>query len=209
MTYLVRSPSISLKTLVRRLVPLVLAAGLGLNACSSQPAPERPPLEGASIGGPFTLVDKNGHQVTWGSFKGKWRIVYFGYTFCPDVCPTDMQETMRALAAFEKRDPARAAKIQPIFITIDPQRDTPEVVGQWTGAFSPRLLGLTGTPQQIDKAAKAFAIYYKKGDETPGGYLMDHLRITYLMDPDGKPVAMLPADKGREAVEAELDKWVK
>jgi protein SCO1/2 len=99
--------------------------------------------------------------------------------------------------------------VQPIFITVDPQRDTPEIIGEWTAAFGPNLLGLTGTPEQIDKAAKAFAIYYKKGDETPGGYLMDHLRITYLFGPDGKPVAMLPADKGGDAVAAELAKWVK
>ncbi|AOR79300.1 SCO family protein [Novosphingobium resinovorum] len=197
--------------LARRLAPLalVLLAGLPLSACSKQPAVKRPPLEGAAIGGPFTLVDKDNKPVTWDSFKGRWRIVYFGYTFCPDVCPLDMQETMRGFAEFAKREPAKAAKVQPIFITVDPQRDTPEIVGQWTSAFGPRLLGLTGTPQQIESAAKAFAIYYKKGSDTPGGYLMDHVRITYLFDPDGKPIAMLPSDQGRKAVEAELEKWVK
>ncbi|WP_245892705.1 SCO family protein [Novosphingobium guangzhouense] len=201
--------------LARRLAPLalVLLAGLSLTACSQQPANgsggERPPLEGAAIGGPFTLVDKDNKPVTWDSFKGRWRIVYFGYTFCPDVCPLDMQETMRGFAEFAKREPAKAAKVQPIFITVDPARDTPEIVGQWTSAFGPQLLGLTGTPQQIESAAKAFAIYYKKGADTPGGYLMDHVRITYLFDPDGKPVAMLPSDQGRKAVEAELEKWVK
>jgi protein SCO1/2 len=196
--------------LFRRIAPLALAlaAGLPLAACQ-QPSAEAPPLEGASIGGPFTLIDKNRKPVTWDQFKGRWRIVYFGYTFCPDVCPVDMQQTMRGLAKFAKEHPALAAKVQPIFITVDPQRDTPEIIGEWTAAFGPNLLGLTGTPEQIDKAAKAFAIYYKKGDETPGGYLMDHLRITYLFGPDGKPVAMLPADKGGDAVAAELAKWVK
>jgi protein SCO1/2 len=196
--------------LFRRIAPLALAlvAGLPLAACQQQSA-EAPPLAGASIGGPFTLIDKNRKTVTWDQFNGRWRIVYFGYTFCPDVCPVDMQQTMRGLTKFSKEHPGLADKVQPIFITVDPQRDTPEIVGEWTSAFGPNLLGLTGTPEQIDKAAKAFAIYYKKGNETPGGYLMDHLRITYLFDPDGKPIAMLPADKGADAVAAELAKWVK
>lgn len=192
---------------------LTVLAPLALVACgSASDAPaggERPPLEGAAIGGPFTLVDKNSKPVTWDSFKGKYRVVYFGYTFCPDACPTDVQQMMQGFAAFEKTDPQRAARVQPIFITIDPARDTPAVVGQWTAAFSPRLVGLTGTTEQVKVAAKAFASYYSKGDETDGGYLMDHSRIAYLMDPDGKPLSMLPVDKGGPAVAAELDKWVR
>lgn len=189
------------------LAPLALAAcGSGEQAASSA---ERPPLEGAAIGGPFTLVDKDGETVTWNDFKRRYRIVYFGYTFCPDACPLDMQALMQGFAQFEKASPQRAAKVQPLFITIDPERDTPQVVGQWTAAFSPRLIGLTGTSEQIAAAAKAFAAYYAKGEETSGGYLMDHSRIAYLMDPDGKPMAMLPVDKGAAAVAADLDKWVR
>lgn len=192
------------------LAAFALAAGLSLAGCSQQPSAEHPPLEGAQIGGPFTLVDKGGKTVTWDSFKGRWRIVYFGYTFCPDACPLDVQSLMGGFGRFEKSHAAQAAKVQPIFITIDPARDTPEVVGEWTAAFGPRLLGLTGTQAQVDQAAKAFAAYYKKGEVTSdGGYLMDHTRIAYLMDPDGKPVAMLPIDRKPEAVEAELAKWVK
>lgn len=196
--------------LFRRIAPiaLVLAAGLPLASCQQQ-AGEAPPLEGAAIGGPFTLLDKDRKTVTWDQFKGRWRIVYFGYTFCPDACPLDVQAMMRGFARFEKSHAAQAARVQPIFISIDPARDTPQVVGEWTAAFGPRLLGLTGTPAQIDQAAKAFASYYKKGEATPGGYLMDHSRIAYLMAPDGKPISMLPVDKGPEAVEAELAKWVK
>jgi protein SCO1/2 len=191
---------------------LAILAPLALAACGSGAeapvASERPPLEGAAIGGPFNLVDKDSKPVTWDSFKGKYRVVYFGYTFCPDACPTDVQQLIQGFAAFEKTDPQRAAKVQPVFITIDPQRDTPEVVGQWTAAFSPSLIGLTGTPEQVKVAAKAFASYYSKGEETAGGYLMDHSRIAYLMDPDGKPLSMLPVDKGGPAVAAELGKWV-
>ncbi len=203
--------SLAARTLAARI--LAALAPLALVACGSAgDAPaggERPPLEGAAIGGPFTLVDKNSKPVTWDSFKGKYRVVYFGYTFCPDACPTDVQQMMQGFAGFEKTDPQRAAKVQPIFITIDPARDTPDVVGQWTAAFSPRLIGLTGTPEQVKVAAKAFASYYSKGEETEGGYLMDHSRIAYLMDPDGKPLSMLPVDKGGPAVAAELDKWVR
>jgi protein SCO1/2 len=195
-----------------RLIAAVLPA-LALAACGSggpSKAPsERPPLEGAAIGGPFTLVDKDGRTVTWNDFKGKYRIVYFGYTFCPDACPLDMQQLMKGFAQFEQASPERAAKVQPIFITIDPQRDTPKVVGQWTAAFSPRLLGLTGTPSQVAAAAKAFAAYYAKGAETSGGYLMDHSRTAFLMDTDGKPIALLAVDKGGPAVAADLEKWVK
>jgi protein SCO1/2 len=198
---------IRLSLLAAALASLALA-GCGSNSPTAAPA-ERPPLEGAAIGGPFTLVDKDGKTVTWDDFKGKYRIVYFGYTFCPDACPLDMQQLMKGFSQFEQASPERAAKVQPIFITVDPERDTPKVVGQWTAAFSPRLLGLTGTPSQVAAAAKAFAAYYAKGAETSGGYLMDHSRTAYLRGPDGQPIALLPVDKGGAAVAADLEKWVK
>ena len=192
--------------------PLVLAALLALvPAACGQPAPaERPPLEGAAIGGPFTLFDKHGRTVRWSDFDGRYRIVYFGYTFCPDACPMDVAAMMQGFAGFEKSHPQAAAQVQPIFITIDPARDTPEVVGQFAAAFHPRLLGLTGSAQQVDQAAKAFSAYYAHGKDTPGGgYLMDHSRVAYLMGRKGEPISMLPVDKGGAAVAAELAKWVK
>jgi protein SCO1/2 len=187
-----------------------IAAVLALSACGSPSTPtERPPLEGAKLGGPFTLADKTGRVVRWSDFAGKYRIVYFGYTFCPDACPLDVQQMMQGFARFAKAEPTLAADVQPIFITIDPARDTPARVGEFAAAFSPRLLGLTGTAPQVAEAAKAFAAYYAKGKETAGGYLMDHSRVAYLMDRDGKPLTMLPVDKGADAVAAELAKWVK
>ena len=204
-----RAMTTPFRSLLALLVPLSLPLALG--ACggpASQPA-ERPPLEGAALGGPFTLVDKTGNQVRWDDFAGRYRIVYFGYSFCPDACPMDVQKMMQGFALFEQASPALAKKVQPIFITIDPARDTPQVVGEFAAAFSPRLLGLTGTQAQIDAAAKAFAIYHAKGKETPGGYLMDHSRIAYLMGPKGEPIAMLPVDKTPQDVSAELAKWVK
>ena len=116
---------------------------------------------------------------------------------------------MQGLARFEKAHGAAATKIQPIFISIDPARDTPAKVGEFAAAFSPRLLGLTGSAAQVDVAAKAFKVYYAKGNQSAGGYLMDHSRIAYLMDRDGKPLSMLPVDLGPDAVAADLAKWVK
>jgi protein SCO1 len=185
-------------------LPLVLAG------CGSGEGPaERPPLEGAAIGGPFELVDKAGQTVRWQDFDGKYRAVYFGYTFCPDVCPIDVQAMMQGLARFEKEEPGRAAKVQPIFITIDPARDTQAIVGEFAAAFSPRLIGLTGSDAQVAAAAKAFAVYYARGKDTAGGYLMDHSRIAYLMGPKGEPIAMLPVDRNADEVAAELTKWVR
>ena len=193
----------------RFLTPFALIA-LSLAGCRSELAapPARPPLEGAAIGGPFTLVDKSGKAVGWSDFAGSYRIVYFGYTFCPDACPLDVGVMMRGFTAFEKARPELGAKVRPLFITIDPERDTPAVVGEFAAAFSPKLTGLTGTPAQVAVAAKAFAVYYKRGGNTAGGYLMDHSRVAFLMDQHGKPLAMLPVDLGAEAVAAELAKWV-
>lgn len=198
-----------LSLLANALASLALAGCSSADNAAAPTATEAPPLEGAAIGGPFSLIDKDGKTVTWDDFKGQYRIVYFGYTFCPDACPMDMQQVMKGFSLFEQASPTRAAKVQPIFITIDPERDTPKVIGVWTAAFSPRLIGLTGTPDQVKAAAKAFATYYAKGEETSGGYLMDHARMAFLMDPDGKPLAILSVDKGGPAVAADLAKWVK
>jgi protein SCO1/2 len=167
------------------------------------------PLAGAQIGGPFELVDGEGRTVRWSDFDGKYRVLYFGYAYCPDVCPLDVQRMMQGYARFKEAEPALAAQVQPIFVTIDPARDTPQVVGQFTRAFSNDLVGLTGTAEQVDKAARAFAVYYQKGEEgAGGGYLMDHSRAAYLMGRKGEPIAMLPVDQSPEAVAAELAKWV-
>jgi protein SCO1/2 len=190
-------------------IRFAVAIGFALMAAAcAKPAPEAPPLAGTAIGGPFTLINKAGATVRWSDFAGRYRIVYFGYTFCPDACPMDIGITMRGLAIFAKAHPALASQIQPMFITIDPARDTPAVVGQFAAAFSPRLLGLTGTPTQVDQAARAFAVYYAHGAGTPGGYLMDHSRIAYLMGRNGEPIEMLPIDKGPTAVATDLETWI-
>lgn len=183
-------------------------AMLALAACGKPVAPDAPIagtlLQGAPIGGPFTLSDKDGQPVTSDRFKGKYRIVYFGYTFCPDACPMDVGVMMQGFNRFARDHAALADQVQPIFITVDPARDTPARVGEFAAAFSPRLIGLTGTPEQVGAAVKAFKVYAARGKDTPGGYLMDHSRQAYLMDRDGRPLAALPVDKGPDAVAADL-----
>jgi protein SCO1/2 len=171
---------------------------------------EPPPLQDASIGGSYTLTDQNGRTVRDTDFAGKYRIVYFGYTHCPDVCPTDLAAISQAMSLLAKSDPARAARVQPIFITVDPQRDTPAELKNYLAAFSPRLIGLTGTPAQIADAEKKFIVYARKGDVQPGGgYAMDHSRQIVLQGPKGEPLALLPDDQGPKAMAAELARWVK
>ncbi|TAD71535.1 MAG: SCO family protein [Sphingomonadales bacterium] len=198
------------KSSPHRSIAIAAALGLALAGCGAVTAPaEEPPLAGAAIGGDFALTNSKGETVRWGDFAGKYRVVYFGYAFCPDICPTDMQRVAQGLKVLKAKDPAKAAQIVPIFITIDPERDTRAVVGEFTAAFSPDIIGLTGTPDQIAAAAKAFKVFYQKGEAAPGGgYLVDHSNVTYLFGPDGAPIATLPTDKGGEAVAAELDRWV-
>lgn len=194
----------------RFFVSLLLGAALALSSCSGTQDYGEPPLAGADIGGDFSLTDKNGETVSWSDFAGKYRIVYFGFTYCPDVCPTDMQRTMQGLKAFTTAEPELGAKVASMFISIDPERDTPEVVGEFAAAFSDDLIGLTGTPEQVADAASKFRVFYARGEESEaGGYLMDHSRIVYLFGPAGEPLATLPADLGAEAVTQELVKWVK
>ena len=192
-----------------RILLLLTAAALALAGCDAAAPQSEPPLAGAAIGGDFALTNSAGETVRWGDFAGKYRVVYFGYAFCPDICPTDMQRVAQGLKDLKASDPAKAAKIVPIFITVDPERDTPKVVGEFAAAFSPDIIGLTGTREQIDAAAKAFKVYQARGKDVPGGgYLVEHSNIVYLFGPAGEPLATLPTDKGGEAVAAELDKWV-
>lgn len=190
---------------------LPLAALVALSACNAAPAPSGPPpLEGARIGGPFLLTAQNGRPFSDRALAGKWRVMYFGYTYCPDVCPVDMANITTGLRAFEKSDPARAARVVPVFVTVDPERDTPEALRRFVSNFHPRTIALTGDPATIAAVGKAFAVYAAKRDgATPGSYLMDHSRQVYLMDGEGKPVALVPADESGEAVAATLAKWVK
>lgn len=190
------------------LAAIVATCTLALSACGSATS-ETPPLEGATIGGDFTLQAAGGRQVRYSDFDGKYRIVYFGYTFCPDVCPVDLQNIAQSIKLFAKTDASLAAKIQPIFITIDPQRDTPDVVAKYVANFGPTVIGLSGTQAQIDTVAKQWAVFHQKRDDgSSSEYLMDHSRAAYLMGTKGEPIALLPAEKDAAAVATDLAKWV-
>jgi len=190
------------------LLVLALAA---LPGCSSKrESPAEPPLAGASIGGPFTLTDQDGRTVSDRDFAGRYRIMYFGYTFCPDVCPTDMQHLGAAMRLLGARDPALAKRVVPIFVTVDPARDTPAVLRQFVSAFSPRLVGLTGSPEAIAQVAKEYRVFYEKQPEQPGGgYLVQHTDQAILFDPGGQPIVQVPVKQSPEAIVAALEQWVR
>jgi protein SCO1/2 len=145
-----------------------------------------------TVGGPFTLTAPDGRTVTDETYRGKWLLVFFGYTSCPDICPTTLYEIA---AALEELGP-NAANLQPIFITVDPERDTPEVMGKYTGAIDPRIVGLTGSPQQIAAVAREYGAYSARHKTGAGAehYVVDHSTYIYIMGPQGKFVRGLDFD---------------
>ncbi len=159
-----------------------------------------------SIGGPFTLTNGDGRQVTDRDFRGRWALIYFGYTFCPDVCPTTLNQVAEAMGALGPK----AARLQPVFISVDPARDTPAVVKQYVAAFTPKLVGLTGSPDEISQVAKEYRVYYAihKTGGNPGEYTVDHSSILYLVDPDGRFVAPIRADSSGSEMAAALSRYL-
>jgi protein SCO1/2 len=191
------------------LLGLALVAGVALFLLRPAPAPQGN-LSGSAVGGPFTLVDETGRTVTSDSFAGKWRLMYFGFTYCPDICPTDTANLAQGLKAFEARHPGSAANVQPLFVTVDPERDTPAALAEFTDSFHPRLLGLTGSRAQIDAALKAFRVYASRvPGATPESYTYDHLAIIYLMDPQGRPVQFIAGPAATpDAIAAMLEQFI-
>jgi protein SCO1/2 len=164
-------------------------------------------LTSIAIGGPFSLVAPDGKTVTDQTYRDRWQLVYFGYTLCPDACPTALNDIA---AALQKLGPL-AAKVQPIFITVDPARDTQKVMGEYVKAFDPRIVGLTGTPDQIAGAAKAYRVYYAKAPDkdAPDGYLMDHSSVIYVMRPgDGRFVATFTNETTADQMAERLKKLI-
>jgi protein SCO1/2 len=160
----------------------------------------------AAIGGPFALEDGNGHRVTDRDYRGKYMLVYFGYTFCPDVCPTTLNEVAGAMEQLG----AKAGRVQPIFITVDPKRDTPAVVKQYVAAFSPKLVGLTGNEAAVTAVAQEYRVYVatRRTGEGPNDYTVDHSSILYLMGPDGAFVAPIRADEPADQMAQDIAKFV-
>lgn len=157
----------------------------------------------AQIGGPIDLIDQDGRPINDAAFRGSYMLVYFGFTYCPDICPTSLNRNMQAL---DLLDPAKAEQVQPILISVDPDRDTPAHLKEYVGYFSPRMVGLTGNAEQVAAAAKAYKVYYAKVDnpDDPEHYLMDHTSITYLMGPDGAFIQHFRHDLPPDEMAAQL-----
>jgi protein SCO1/2 len=170
--------------LILAVLLLVIAAGLGGYAWMARGIQSATSTGTALVGGPFTLTDQDGRRVTEKDFLGKFTLVFFGYTYCPDICPTELQVMM---AALDQMGPD-GGKIQPVFVSVDPARDTPDVMKSYVENFGPRLIGLTGSEEEVAAAAKAYRVYYAKSGNTQSAedYLVDHSSIIYLMGPDGR-----------------------
>lgn len=158
-------------------------------------------VAGAELGGPFTLTDHTGRRVSDTDFRGRFLLIYFGYAYCPDVCPTELQAIARAI---DLLGPA-ADRVVPVFITVDPARDDVAHMAEYVRAFHPRMVGLTGSEAEIAAVAKAYKVYHRKAPGTAPGardYLVDHTSFIYLVGPDGKVVTLFRGGTAPEAVAA-------
>ncbi len=169
-----------------RLLPILLLMAV-VAACS--PKTEQRSTGKADIGGAFQLVNQNGQPANQDLLKGKWTAVFFGFTYCPDVCPT----TLQTLAQAQRELGADAKDLQIVFFSVDPERDTPQAINTYlsSDAFPKGVIGLTGTPEQVAAAAKAYRVYYAKNGEGDD-YVMDHSTFAYLMNPQGEFATLIP-----------------
>jgi len=187
---------------------LLLGAAFGALALRatgpSGNAPAQTVTGKATIGGPFNLVDQTGKPVTDKDFRGKEMLVFFGFTHCPDVCPAGLQVMSAALDKLGNR----ASDIVPIFITVDPERDTPEKMAAYVANFSPRLIGLTGSASEVAATAKAYRVFYQKvpNEKDPANYSVDHSAIFYLMGKDGSLLAPIPHTNDPNELVRAIDK---
>lgn len=181
--------------------PVAVSKPVGGEAPQSAGLVRLPP--GSELGGPFQLVDQDGKAVTDASFAGKFMLIYFGFTFCPDVCPTELQAMSTAIDDLG----GPGEMVQPILISVDPARDTPAQLKSYVASFHPRLVGLSGAEEQVAAAAKAYRVYYAKGPaDADGNYVMDHTSFVYLMGPDGKLRSVFRAGAAPEVMAAEMEK---
>jgi protein SCO1/2 len=184
------------------LLVAAIAGGLIWHESENVPSLGRTVTTGqVAVGGPFTLTDQDGEKRSSASFRGKYQLIYFGYSFCPDVCPT----TLAVMAEALDKMGVDAGRIVPIFITIDPERDTPKVLKNYMAAFGPSFIGLTGTPAEIAGVEKEFRVYAKKQVLGAGGnYGMDHSSVIYLIGPDGRLVTFYDELVSPDALEKDL-----
>jgi protein SCO1/2 len=178
---------------LRSICRVIFASAVIANTCAALAA-----TSPVTVGGPFTLTASDGTTVTERTYAGKWLLVYFGFTFCPNTCPTALLDIATALQKLG----LDANKVQVLFITVDPRRDTPAVMEKYTQSFDPRIVGLTGTAEQIAAVAKEYGAYYAAHRTGPGAddYVMDHSTYIYLMDPRGKFARGFDADASGDQI---------
>ena len=184
------------------LAGLVLCFGVILIVSGRVSAPVAQQV--AAIGGPFELTDQNGRTVTERDLKGRPFLVFFGFTRCPDICPTTLFEVSEIMRALGKD----ADRVGALFITVDPERDTPAALKDYLTSCDPNLAGLTGEPAAVAAVAKAYRVYFKKVPLDQGGYTMDHTAIVYLMDKDGRFVSPFNMKRTTEAAAADLRRYL-
>ena len=184
---------------------LVVAAGVLLAlAIRETPRGAAGTALASAIGGPFRLIDQNGKPVSDADLKGKWQLVFFGYTHCPDACPTALNEMALALDQLgEKR-----GEVEIVFITVDTDRDTPEIMKSHVQSFDAPIIALTGSPEAVAQAAKAYRVYYAKHPRADGDYDMDHSAVIYVMNPEGRFTATFTPDSTADAIAQRLQKLI-
>jgi protein SCO1 len=197
---------LSRRVLAAGLAAAALALGIVAGRLGVEPSPQRNQAAAMpGIGGHFALTTPEGRAVTDRSFPGQWLLLYFGYTSCPDACPTALNALGNALDELG----LLAAKVQPIFITVDPERDTPQVMADYVKSFDPRILGLSGSPEQIGAAAQEFRVYYKVRPLGNNEYAIDHSSFIYVIDPEGQVVRLLSGDLPGHSMAEELDRLIR
>lgn len=197
-----------LSTRTRRLVLPIGAFLVGLAGLSAAAvhtlAPEGRPSATSGVGGPFTLVNQDGETVSERDFAGAPHLVFFGFTRCPDVCPTTLQQVTDVLRAL---GPA-GKDLRVAFVTVDPERDTPETLKSYLASFDPRIVGLTGTPEQVAAAVKAYRGYARKVPTQGGDYTMEHTALVYVMDASNRFIGALNLARPPQETAAELAKRI-
>jgi protein SCO1/2 len=183
---------------------LILATGILLAlAYRDTPKGVAGSVLATAIGGPFRLVDQNGKPFTEANLQGKWHLVFFGYTHCPDTCPTTLNELALALDKLG----AKKRQVDIVFISVDPERDTPEFLKSYIASFDAPIVALTGSADEVKQATKAFRVYYAKHKaRADGSYDMDHSAVIYIMDPQGRFTATLTPDTPADAMAQRLEK---
>ena len=188
----------------RRFLPfaILILCLLGLGVASFVVFSGGQGAQSSAIGGPFRLTSTNGGEVTDADFRGQPFLVFFGYTHCPDVCPTVLFQLSQVLRSMD-----RDKQMKALFITVDPERDTPAVMKEYLSSFDPHIVGLSGTRQQIDAVEKAYRVYSQKEPGTGTDYAMDHTAVVYLMDKDGRFATAFNLDRPPQVAAKDLDAY--